>query len=832
MKQVTLLRKRGRKTVQKYERASSIIPTLSYEKKSGMFIMADKTIGFAFDCSPICFMDQKLQERIQNVLNQDLPTGTTIQFILYRSPDINRDLHRMLAMREDQNNEFYRSIIKERIKFIKHHSRYDLISDSQRGHFNLGVIQNLRLVISVKLPLPNAVPKNEDLLEFERLKTKFKSSLQTIQLHPQDLTAPEYIRFMGSIVNWSSTAQWRHDSVAWDESTPINEQIFDYNTQIEIHDKHLKLGDTYVKVLSAKKIADVMFFGDALRYVGDLKGGNSRIKDNYMVVVNVYIPHPEKTKRRLDHRRKFAVNQSIGPMVSFVPELADKRQGFDILYDSLKEGAKPISVSYSVVIFSPDLERANANSMAASSLWRESRFDLMEDLAIQLPMFINCLPLCTDADAVRDLFRYKTMTTEHATPLLPVFGEWKGSGSYHGALISRNGQLMSLSLHDTSTNSNAVIAATSGSGKSFLVNELVTSYLSEGAQVWIIDVGRSYMKLCDIFKGDFVHFGDGSDICMSPFPMIEQRHDDSGNIVDGYEEDEDGVVAIVALMASSSGTLNEFQIAGLKRVMRDLWLDKKKEMLIDDIAQACLDHEDPRINDIGVQLYSFTSQGSYGRFFNGQNNITFKNDLTVLELDDLSGRTHLRKVVLLQLIFQIQQAVFLGDRKRKRIVIVDEAWDLLRDGQTGSFMEHAYRKFRKYKGSVVIATQSIDDLYENEVVGRPIVQNSANMFLLGQTKEAIRSVQKTERLALTEGGYRALESVHTVTGVYSEIFVRCDEQIGIGRLVVSDFHKLLYSTFPDDIVAIENYVKQGLSTEDAIRAVLRDRQQHRELIAG
>src|SRR5690606_22778461 len=299
MKQVTLLRKRGRKTIQREERASSIIPTLSYDRESGMFVMADKTIGFAFDCSPICFMDTKLQERIQNVLNQDLPTGTTIQFLLYRSPDISRELYRMLAMREGQNNDFYVSIIKERIKFLKHHSRYDLISDSQRGHFNLGVIHNLRLIISVKLPMNSAVPKQEEMIEFKRLKTKFKSSLQTIQLHPQDLDAQEYIRFMGSIVNWSSTAQWRNDSVAWDETAPINEQIFDYNTSIEIHDKHLKFGETYVKVLSAKKLADLMFFGDALRYVGDLKGGNSRIKDNYMVVVNVYIPHPEKTKRKL-----------------------------------------------------------------------------------------------------------------------------------------------------------------------------------------------------------------------------------------------------------------------------------------------------------------------------------------------------------------------------------------------------------------------------------------------------------------------------------------------------------------------------------------------------
>ncbi len=65
---------------------------------------------------------------------------------------------------------------------------------------------------------------------------------------------------------------------------------------------------------------------------------------------------------------------------------------------------------------------------------------------------------------------------------------------------------------------------------------------------------------------------------------------------------------------------------------------------------------------------------------------------------------------------------------------MDEAWDLLKEGEVSVFMEHAYRKFRKYGGSVVIATQSINDLYEN-AVGRAIAENSASMYLLGQTEE-------------------------------------------------------------------------------------------------
>ncbi|MDU7586734.1 MAG: ATP-binding protein [Acidovorax sp.] len=197
-----------------------------------------------------------------------------------------------------------------------------------------------------------------------------------------------------------------------------------------------------------------------------------------------------------------------------------------------------------------------------------------------------------------------------------------------------------------------------------------------------------------------------------------------------------------------------------------------------------------------------------------------------MELDELQGRKHLRQVVLLQLIYQIQQEVFLGERNRKKIVIVDEAWDLLKEGEVATFMEHAYRKFRKYGGAVVICTQSINDLYEN-AVGRAIAENSASMYLLGQTEETVESIKREQRLSLSEGGYHTLKSVHTIKGVYSEIFVRSKSGIGVGRLIVGEFQKLLYSTDPVDVNAIAQYEKQGESLPNAIRRVIADRAANR-----
>ncbi|CDL64405.1 IncF plasmid conjugative transfer pilus assembly protein TraC [Klebsiella pneumoniae IS39] len=110
-------------------------------------------------------------------------------------------------------------------------------------------------------------------------------------------------------------------------------------------------------------------------------------------------------------------------------------------------------------------------------------------------------------------------------------------------------------------------------------------------------------------------------------------------------------------------------------------------------------------------------------------------------------------------------------------------------------------------------------------MGRAIAENSASMYLLGQTEETVESVKRSGRLTLSEGGFHTLKTVHTIQGVYSEIFIKSKSGMGVGRLIVGDFQKLLYSTDPVDVNAIDQFVKQGMSIPEAIKAVMRSRQQ-------
>jgi conjugal transfer ATP-binding protein TraC len=196
----------------------------------------------------------------------------------------------------------------------------------------------------------------------------------------------------------------------------------------------------------------------------------------------------------------------------------------------------------------------------------------------------------------------------------------------------------------------------------------------------------------------------------------------------------------------------------------------------------------------------------------------------VLELEELKGRKHLQRVVLLSLIFSIQHQMYLGDRAQRKMVVIDEAWDLLGEGVAANFIESGYRRFRKYNGLAVTITQGVNDL-QGSKTGKAIEENSANKYLLAQKPEAITAIQKAGMLPLSDYGYKLLRRVHTVKGMYSEIMFMTDYGTGIGRLVVDDFQKLLFTTDPNDIAAIEQKKRQGLGTVDAINQVLADRGQ-------
>lgn len=849
-------------------RAEQLISPLAIDNEKRIFLCGDHTLGFCFECQPLSGGGEKEKDKMDQLLSQNFPENTTISFLLFRSPDIEENVLAAERLRFHFNHPLLTPVFHERENFLKEFTQKDLISTSSAGaRFNIGRVVDVKLIVSVKMPFSGETPSEDTQTDILEWSTKLYSGLRNIGFAPIQMDADRYVRFMNVFINWDPKATWRQRVEGlWEDDKPIPAQIFDPESSVWMaNPNHIQIGKKFVKVLSAKKMPETTYFGNAIQYIGDLSGNNGGIHQNYAVCCNIIFPDPLKMKDSLSKKRTWANNQAYGPLMKFDPMLGQIKESFDTIYDSLMNGGRPLKTTFSVVLFGDSEKEITSLSSQAQSFWSDQHFTLKDDTYVMLPLFMNCLPLCCDRYAINELWRYKTMTSKEVSAILPIFGESKGSGTAHVQLLSRNGQIMSVSLHDSSTNQNAVVAAESGSGKSFLLNEIVLDYMSEGARVWIIDAGKSYKKLCDALNGDFVEFSDQSTISLNPFETIVN-----------WNDEEDAAVNLLGTMASMKGRLDDYQQAALKAHMHRLWeesqarrmavagrqvseinayfdnqiaqvmqqnpqnaqgiiddLNVKREteiyktlpppdMSIDAVAAACLQDTDGRVRDVGVQLGSFCSNSSYGKFFAGHNNASFNGDLTVLELDELQGRKHLRQVVLLQLISQIQREIFLGERNRKKLVIIDEAWDLLKEGEVASFMEGAYRKFRKYGGSAIIATQSAGDLIGSPA-GVAIQNNSANTFYLGQKATTLEQLRAQNTLVMEDWAFNLLKSVRTEAGVYSEIFFQQGQIQSVGRLVVSAYQKLLYSTNPVDVNDIKQYQLQGMTVDQAIKAVLKDR---------
>ena len=206
---------------------------------------------------------------------------------------------------------------------------------------------------------------------------------------------------------------------------------------------------------------------------------------------------------------------------------------------------------------------------------------------------------------------------------------------------------------------------------------------------------------------------------------------------------------------------------------------------------------------------------SEGYWFDGVNNLDLTKDLVVLELEELKGKRTLQQVVLMQIISSIQREMYLSRDGRPKLLIIDEAWDLLDDPMVGRFMEHAYRRFRKYGGAAKIITQSIADLYRSSS-GRAIADNSAYKFILRQTAESIDQVEREGYLALGPYGYYLLRTVHTVPGKYAEIMVYSNQGMGVTRLVVDRFSQVLFSTSGAERTEVITAIEAGAAPLQAI----------------
>lgn len=801
------------------ERPGQCFSSLAYDEESFLVQGSDDTYSFGFICDPLTFADESTAEKMNTLMTQDFPEETMLQFCLFGSPDLEEALDRIDSHRNAHPSK-HPMVDTLRAAAMTELQFYRGATEGVLEDANGTKARDLQLYICAKVPVNGGQLRPSDYKRLRDLQASTAQAIRTVGLNAEPLTADGLVRLMNVIFNRGPDAEWRSARKMYDPSQLLRDQFVEMGDELA-WDKNRIYFDKHgvAACLSPKRYPDKVSISAAGAFIGDMRAGARGLRDPFLLTVNVFYPNAETLRGTIEKKKQYVLHQAYGPMLKFNPRLLKQKEGFECLTAALDDGDRGVQVQTCLTLFSKDEAGLTTAISGARTYYRELGYQMMPDNNFHFPLFMMSLPMNSDRKTVGESYRFKTMATRHATNVLPIAGDWKGTGTPTFQLWSRNGQLMNMCLFDTGSNFNTVVAGTSGGGKSFLINGLVDAYLSTGnARVWIIDVGRSYKKLNQLLGGQFIEFSKDSQVCLNPFSIIRD-----------WEDEADALVGIVGAMAAPTEQLSDFQTSQLLRILTVQYEETGNATTIDDVAKRLLAEKDRRVQDMGHQLYAFTSKGQYGRWFVGENNLDLNNPFIVIELEELKSQLHLQSVVLFQLMYQISNEMYLGDKSVRKELIADEAWSLLTGAgdHIAKFLEGVYRRCRKYGGGATIITQGIADLTNSEV-GRAIAENSANYILLPMKSETFKQIERDGLIDLGPGAFQVLKTMRTVPGRYSEIFWYGPKGAGIGRFVANRTKQLLYSTLGHEVEALEQLVASGKTIDEAIAIYI---QQERALEA-
>ena len=810
------------------------LPYRAYLEDQQIFINRD-ALGFCLEVRPQSGADEDMA-RVLTALYATSPAGTGIQFHLLASPDIRGTLGRYADMRlpdevvpefdtlgrPGRHGNIHRTMARRRVGHYLAGTRNSLLPNQSY------LLRNFRLILSVSLPgSPENLSRIEELL---LLRDGHRATLHAAGFPSRSWTATD-------LINWGSALLDPHRqagdgiSLTYDPGRELRDQVIDRSTQLLVRQNGIELSNTAqecsgeLRLLSVRSFPQRYALWNMGSLIGDLYQATLQFPCPFMITLGVHVLDPEATRNWAYLKAARATTNATSYMARFLPDMQERKADWDIVLKAMDDGQQLVDLQHQVALFAPKHDMARAEQ-SARSIFRARGFELSRDTMMMTQGLIGSLPMTLSPPFHADLARMKRVTTKtsaNAVHLAPLIAEWQGTGTPVLLLGGRRGQLMQIDVYDNPAgNYNVAIAGTSGSGKSLLLNEIAAAYLGTGARVWIIDVGRSYEKACRNFGGSFIEFTEHAGLSLNPF-----------SFVDDIDEDMELLQPLLAQMVSPREALEGFQYSTLGAAIKKVWKTRGRAMTVTDIhdllATGRLDENtevpaaegDRRLKDLATMLHPYTRDGTYGKYFDAQATIDFSSDFIVLELEELKAKKDLQTVVLLIMMYRITREMYFS-RDRKKIVIIDEAWDLLSGGATAEFIEAGYRRARKYKGSFMSATQGVDDYYRNPAA-KAALDNSDWMFLLRQKPESIEMMDKLGQLTMDDAMKRLLQSLRTEHGAFSEVFIHSPAGNGIGRLIVDPYTLLLFSSRAEDFGAINAKRDAGMTVPQAIESVLIER---------
>ncbi|MBI5401750.1 ATP-binding protein [Candidatus Wolfebacteria bacterium] len=554
---------------------------------------------------------------------------------------------------------------------------------------------------------------------------------------------------------------------------------------LEVNPNFLHLGNTYVKTI---------FIFTYPRY---LSSGwfNSIINLPNLLDIAIFM-HPVDTSTALKKLRKkvtqieaqLSEREEKGLVRD--PVLETAYQDIENLRDQLQQAQEKLfDVGVYVTVYADTVEELNKLEEGVVNILDSQLVYAKPAIFQSLDGFISTLPICNDK-----LLIHTPLNTGPASSLFPFVNV--DLTSTEGILYGINQHNNSLIIFDRFSleNANQVVFAKSGAGKSYATKLEILRSLMMGLDVLVIDPENEYQKLADSVGGSVIKISLTSKTTINPLDIpIVPKGEEPSDVFKSH------ILNLTGLMKLMMGQVTPEEDSLLDRAITETYASRGITADVKDFSKM----EPPLLKDLQTvlenmeggknmasRLYKFT-EGTYSGFINRKTNVDISNRLVVFSIRDLEEELRpIAMYTVLNFIWNLVRAEL-----KKRILIIDEAWWMMKYPDSASFLFSLVKRCRKYYLGVTTITQNVED-FINSQYGHPIITNSSLQLLLKQAPATIEMIAKTFSLSEAE------KNILLEAGVGEGIFMAGLKHVAM-KIIASYFEDRIITTSPEQLLEME-----------------------------
>jgi conjugal transfer ATP-binding protein TraC len=437
--------------------------------------------------------------------------------------------------------------------------------------------------------------------------------------------------------------------------------------------------------------------------------------------------------------------------------------------DRIKHGERLFEVGVQLWLSSSKLDRLDRQTEKVRVRFRELG---MAEVAIEeLRGRFAYLSMLPGHHSMMGKGRLHPMLSSRAADLLPVFQAWSGAAKPTAWLTTHDRELVGFhpfEFHPALNSWNAIISASTGSGKSFITKVMLQGWVAGGGGMVVVTMGRDYHRFAELLDGSIydVSLSD-PDLSLGPFPTAGEMHSAAEPQV-ALEH----LSSIIEVMTHEPRQpLDRVGRHLIYRAVEKLYKAEQPSSWAPTFAdwlealQAVSEPQTERLaRKLGAQM-RFWTEGPYGAAFNRSCSGNHRTRLQVWNLQDIHSED-VRAVVLALISGNIAKSIKAG----RTVIVMDEVWSVLKSETGAQLVESLYRTVRKEGSSVWSISQSVSDYTRlPEGCRSALLGNAQLKLILAHTGDDIPQLGRI--LNLNQREQELAASVQAEPGHYSDVLL-------------------------------------------------------------